>query len=185
VHRNINSINRFLEPFTASHHLSPPFNNILEFRMSAAAGSSPPPPPGGKGPSKDTDHAAPSLKANIPLSGDGKTAQTAMWSSDMFRVLGPKKTYIVDGVGLSPRYRRVTVDEVRDFIRHAYTVLDGETHEVITAAQIPSSPLGNPSMPTATAVPAQLLTVEAQENLIATGSGAVTEAYNAAQVHRK
>jgi hypothetical protein len=103
----------------------------------------------------------------------------------MFRVLGPKKAYIVDGVGLSPRYRRVTVDEARDFIRHAYTVLNGETHEVVTAAQSPSSPLDNTSMPTATAVPAQLLAVEAQENRIATGSGAATETYNAAQVPRK
>jgi hypothetical protein len=61
--------------------------------------------------------------------------------------------------------------------------LDGETYEVVPAAQVPVVSYGNPSMPAPTAVPAQTDAAIAQENLI--GSGAATEAYNAAQVHRK
>jgi hypothetical protein len=93
--------------------------------MSAAAGSfPPPPPPGRKASSKDTGHAASSLKANIPLSGDGKT-----------HVLGCKKTYFADDISLPPGYRRASINEVH-FVQLECTILEAETYEVTPAKQI-------------------------------------------------
>ncbi|KAI4945615.1 hypothetical protein J4E91_007958 [Alternaria rosae] len=157
--------------------------------MSAAAKSSPPPPPpppppGGKSVDKNTSHSTssyPNLK--VPLSGDGSTPQSAAWSGVMFQPPSITKNYVVDGVGLFPRYRRTRVDEARDFARMSYTILDGETYEVIPESQIPAGPLGNPSMPPAAGIVAQMQEIAAHENALATGSGPATDAYNALQAH--
>jgi hypothetical protein len=153
--------------------------------MSSGTGSSPPPPPGNKSMDKNTDIKSAYTNLKVPLSGDGKTPQTATWSGVMFH--GPiiKKTYIVNGIGLEPQYRRTNVDEARDFMRQGYKIMDGETYEPVTQAQIPLGPLGNPSMPASHGIDAQMQEVIAHENAIATGSGAATDAYHAAQVHRR
>ncbi|KAI4626372.1 uncharacterized protein J4E87_004874 [Alternaria ethzedia] len=151
--------------------------------MSAAAGSSPP-PPGGNSNNKGTSHGSssyPNLK--IPLSGDGSTPQKAAWAGIMFQPPGITKNYVVDGVGLFPRYRRTRVEEAREYARLSYTILDGETYEVIPESQIPPGPIGNPSMPPAAGIVAQMQDIVAHENALATGSGAATDAYNALQVH--
>jgi hypothetical protein len=157
-----------------------------ESEMSATAGSSPPPAAfNNKATDKNTGQETasyPNLK--IPLSGGGSTPQTATWSGIMFQPPGIIKNYIVDGVGLYPRYRRTRVDEARDAARLSYTILDGETYEVITESQIPPGPLGNPSLPPGTAVVAQMQEIAAHENALATGSGPATDAYNALQAHR-
>ncbi|KAI4700783.1 hypothetical protein J4E81_003747 [Alternaria sp. BMP 2799] len=152
--------------------------------MSAAAGSPPPPPPGGKSTDKNAGHGTssyPNLK--IPLSGDGSTPQKAAWASIMFQPPGTTKNYIIDGVGLFPRYRRTRVDEAREYARLSYTILDGETYEVIPESQIPPGPIGNPSMTPATGIVAQMQEIVAHENALATGSGPATDAYNALQAH--
>lgn len=161
------------------------FPSQLKEDMSAAAGSSPPPPPPSGNPNKNTGHGSssyPNLK--IPLSGDGSTPQKAAWTSIMFQPPGITKNYVVDGVGLFPRYRRTRVEEARDYARLAYTILDGETYAVVPEAQIPPGPLGNPSMPSAAGIVAQMQEIVAHENALATGLGPATDAYNALQVHR-
>ncbi|KAI4930925.1 uncharacterized protein J4E92_004759 [Alternaria infectoria] len=153
--------------------------------MSAAAGSSPPPPPPGSNSNdKGTGHGSssyPNLK--IPLSGDGSTPQKAAWAGIMFQPPGITKNYVVDGVGLFPRYRRTRVEEAREYARLSYTILDGETYEVIPESHIPPGPISNPSMPAAAGIVAQMQDIVAHENALATGSGAATDAYNALQVH--
>jgi hypothetical protein len=41
-----------------------------------------------------------------------------------------RKKYVVDGLGLFPRYRRTTLVEARSFAQ-IYTILDGETYQVL------------------------------------------------------
>ncbi|KAI4644779.1 uncharacterized protein J4E78_009598 [Alternaria triticimaculans] len=160
-------------------------NPPTQDKMSAAAGSSPPPPPPGSNSNdKGTGHGSssyPNLK--IPLSGDGSTPQKAAWAGIMFQPPGITKNYVVDGVGLFPRYRRTRVEEAREYARLSYTILDGETYEVIPQSQIPPGPIGNPSMPPAAGIVAQMQEIVAHENALATGSGAATDAYNALQAH--
>jgi hypothetical protein len=70
-------------------------------------------------------------------------------------------------------------------MRQGYKILDGETYEPVIQAQIPPGPLGNPSMPASHGIDTQMQEVIAHESTIATGSGAATDAYHAAQVHRR
>jgi hypothetical protein len=153
--------------------------------MSTGTGSSPSPSPGKKSTDKNTDVKNAYTNLKVPLSGDGKTPQTATWSGVMFHGPITKKTYVVNGVGLEPQYRRTNVDEARDCMRQGCNIMDGETYEPVTQTQIPPGPLGNPSMPASHGIDAQMQEVIAHENTIATGSGAATEAYHAAQVHRR
>ncbi|KAK1911505.1 hypothetical protein P3342_012806 [Pyrenophora teres f. teres] len=153
--------------------------------MSAVTSFSPPPPPPPNTKPSDTENSqvsTPTVK--IPASGDGRSPETAVWSGALSSVLEVKETYVVDGIGLQPRYRRTTMDEARDFARLGYMILDGERYEMVAPAQIASGPLSNPSMPAvAAAIEAQMADVITQEGIIATGSGAATDAYNAAQLH--
>ena len=135
---------------------------------------------GGRQPSggsnKGLGHQA---SSSTPPSGDGKTPQTATWASGLDT---GAKTYVVNGIGLFPRYRRVNVDEARGNAQ-VYQILDGDTYHVVT--QLPAGPMANPSMPAATAVAQQEASVIAQENIVATGSGAAAQQYHAAQAHRE
>jgi hypothetical protein len=152
--------------------------------MSATTKTSPP-PPDDQDSKQGTGTSNRKIVFKIPVSGDGNITATSTWSGAIFSAPNAKKTYVVDGVGLSPRYRRTTVDEARGFAQLGYTILDGDTYEVIPESQIPPGPLSNPSMPAAIGIAAQMEQVVSQENAIATGEGPATDAYVAAQVHRE
>jgi hypothetical protein len=145
-----------------------------------ASGSGGRKPSGGdKSSKKDSGHRSTSSSSSIPPSGDGKTAQTATWAPGLAQ---GSKTYVVNGLGLSPRLRRVNVDEARGWAQ-VYEILDGDSYEVV--AQLPVGPMANPSMPAPTAVQQQLATADAHETLIAGGSGPVSQAYHIAQLQRE
>jgi hypothetical protein len=139
-----------------------------------------PPPTGGQDPKKGFGHQV--SNSSIPPSGDGKTPKNAAWSSTLRTTSQTTKTYVVDGLGLVPRYRRTILEEARSFAQ-IYTILDGDTYQVV--AQLPPGPMANPSMPTATGIDQQNVNIAAHENVIATSGGAAAEQYNVAQVHRK
>jgi len=141
-----------------------------------ASGSGGRKPSGGQGSNKGTGHQA---SSSTPPSGDGKTPQTAAWASGLNTAT---KTYVVNGIGLHPRYRRVGLDEARGNAQ-VYEILDGDTYQVVT--QLPPGPMANASMPAASAVAQQVANVVAQENVVATGGGAAAQQYHAAQAHRE
>jgi hypothetical protein len=116
----------------------------------------------------------------IPPSGDGKTAHTAAWSTSLSLAPNTSKTYIVDGLGLFPRYRRTTLLEARSFAQ-VYTILDGDTYQVVD--QLPAGPMANATMPAATAEAEQIAEIGAHENVVAAGNGPAAQQYNATQVH--
>jgi hypothetical protein len=149
--------------------------------MTTAAGGSgsSPSPSGGKN-GKETGHRA----GYIPLSGDGKAPATATWSPALYTSPpGPKNTYVVDGIGLFPRFRRTTLVDARSFAQTGYTILDGDTYQVVT--QLPAGPMVNPSMLIATGVSQHIVQVADAETALAIGTGQASQQYNAAQVHRE
>ncbi|KAF1841985.1 uncharacterized protein K460DRAFT_345404 [Cucurbitaria berberidis CBS 394.84] len=115
-----------------------------------------------------------------PPSGDGRTPATAAWAPAMFSTPGTTKTYVVDGLGTFPRYKRTTVADARSWAQ-VYTILDGDTYQVVT--QLPPGPMANPSMPEAAAIAEQTAAIVAHEHTVATGGGTVAAAYNAQQAH--
>jgi hypothetical protein len=133
-----------------------------------------------QGPKKNTGHQVPS-SSTLP-SGDGKTLQTAAWSPTLSLAPETEKTYIVDGLGLSPRYRRTTLADARMFAQ-VYMVLDGDTYQVIH--QLPAGPMANPTMLTATGIPRQFATIIAHESIVASGSGPASQQYQTMQGHRE
>jgi hypothetical protein len=106
-----------------------------------------------------------------------------MVSSSIYLPTGPKNTYVVDGIGLSPRFRRTTLVDARSFAQTGYTILDGDTYQVVT--QLPTGPMVDPSMPIATGVSQHIAQVADAETALATGTGQASQQYNAAQVHRE
>jgi hypothetical protein len=146
-----------------------------------ASGSGGRKPSGGeKCSKKDSGHQASSSSSSIPPSGNGSTPKTAVWASKSYPA--GTKTYVVNGLGLSPRYRRVAVDEARGWAQ-VYEILDGDSYEVV--AQLPVGPMANPSMPAPAAVNQQMATADAQEALIAQGTGPVSDAYHQNLLQRK
>jgi hypothetical protein len=137
------------------------------------------PPSSGKD-NKDADYHAPSL--SIPLSGNGKTLRTATCSSALFVTKGVQKTYVVDGLGLSPCFCRATFAEAR-IAAHMYTILDGDTYQLV--AQLPTGPMANLTMPAAPSEAIQIAEISNRETVIATAIGPVSNQYNAAQVYRE
>jgi hypothetical protein len=113
-------------------------------------------------------------------SGDGKTPQTAAWSPALSTAFNTSKTYVIDGLGLFPRYRRTILVEARSSAQ-VYTVLDGDTYQVID--QLPAGSMANATMPAASGETEQIAEICAHENLVASGSGPAAEQYNATQVH--
>lgn len=106
--------------------------------------------------------------ASIPPSGDGKSPQIATWSPALALDSNPQKTYVINGLGLSPRYRRTTLVEARSFAQ-IYIILDGDNYE--TVHQLPAGPMINQTMPTATGTAQQVTEIEEQETSISTGTG--------------
>jgi hypothetical protein len=150
---------------------------------STASGSSSRQASGGQDASKYTGHRG-SVKTSIPVSGDGKTPETATWSSALSLVPNTKRTYIVNALGLIPRYRRTTVEETR-MAAQVYEVLDGDTYQVVSEGQLLAGPVANATMPAPISAFQHMDEVVAAENVVANGTGATTEQYNAAQAHRE
>ncbi|KAH3946286.1 hypothetical protein HBH98_056900 [Parastagonospora nodorum] len=117
---------------------------------------------------------------SIPPSGDGKSPQTATWSPALSINYSAQKTYVVNGLGLVPHYRRTTLVEARSFAQ-VYTILDGDTYE--TVHQLPAGPMINPKMPAATSTTQQVTEIEDQETAISTGTGPAADQYNASQAY--
>jgi hypothetical protein len=148
---------------------------------STTSGSGGRQPSGGARIDKDTGHRAP-VKTSIPPSSDGKTPQTAAWSTSLSSAPDNEKTYVVNAIGLIPRFRRTTLVDAR-IAGQVYEVLDGDTYEVVT--QLPAGPMANATMPAPTGAFQHIAEVVAAETTVATGTGAATEQYNAAQAHRE
>ena len=139
------------------------------------------PPPGNQDTSKDTAHRAPN-KTPTPPSGDGKTPGTAAWSTALINAPKSDKTYVVNGLGLIPRYRRTTLQEAR-MADQVYQILDGDTYESVY--QLPAGPMINQTMSNATGTAQQVTEIEEQETAISAGTGPAADQYNASQAYRK
>lgn len=119
-------------------------------------------------PSGSQDNATKSPNHQFPISppppsGNGTTPQTATWSTKSFPP--GTRTYIVDALGLTPRYRRVTLDEARAANQVYPVVLDGST---FLPVQLPAGGnMANSQLPPATGMQQQLATVDEHENVIA------------------
>jgi hypothetical protein len=59
--------------------------------------------------------------------------------------------YVVDGIGLSPRWIRVTLAEARQYANTGYRLLDGRTSEEIDVQTLPAVATVNPAPPDTTA----------------------------------
>jgi hypothetical protein len=138
-------------------------------------------PSSGQAPKKSVVQQSSSSSSSIPLSGDGKTPPKATWSPSLSLAPNTKKTYVVDGLGLVPRFRRTTLIEARSAAQ-SYAVLDGDTYHVVL--NLPPGPMANSTTPTMTDVPQQLAGVVAQENVVAAGSGPAAQQYYTSQAHR-
>jgi hypothetical protein len=156
------------------------FHSYINMSTSTSGSGGQQPPPGNQGASKDTGHR---FSLSIAPSGNGLSPSTAAWSPALFTTSSITETYVVDGVGLSPRFRRTTLAEARSAAQMGYAVLNGQTYQVIQ--QLPAGPMVNPSMPVATGIQQHIGEVVNAENALATGIGQASEQYNAAQVHRK
>jgi hypothetical protein len=128
-----------------------------------------------------TNNTTTTTSTNPPPSGDGTSPETSTWSSALFLAPNTTPTFVVDALGLLPRYRRTTLEEARSAAQ-VYTVLDGNTYQAVQ--QLPAGPMANPSLPAATGEAQQIAEIAEQESVIAASGGDAAEQYNASQVHR-
>jgi len=117
-----------------------------------------------------------------PPPGNGKTLMTPVWTPALHLNPSTRQTYIIDGLGLSPRYFRTTLADAHSWAQ-TYDVYDGSTSQCVL--QLPPSPMANPSMPAASAEADQTAGIVAAEKEIASGWGPVGQQYNAIQIHRR
>jgi hypothetical protein len=134
---------------------------------------------GGQSSSEATGYSSPT---SVPPSGNGKSPQTAAWSSALTLDPNTKKTYVVDGLGLFPRYRRTTLVDARSAAQ-VYTVLNGDTYQAVT--QLPPGPMANPTMPAATGEAAQIAEIGTHETVVASGTAPAAIQYTETQAARK
>ncbi|KAF2033684.1 hypothetical protein EK21DRAFT_58149 [Setomelanomma holmii] len=118
--------------------------------MATATGGSGSSPPGKTNGQKNTGHGVPKLK--IPVSGDGKSLKTAMWSSDLtIAAPGYQRTYVVYQPDQLPKWTRTILSEAHS---HAelYTIYDRDTYKETASNQLPYAPVANPSMVAASGI---------------------------------
>ncbi|KAF2133394.1 hypothetical protein P153DRAFT_272050, partial [Dothidotthia symphoricarpi CBS 119687] len=115
-----------------------------------------------------------------PPPGDGKTLLTPAWAPSLRLNPAMHQTYIVDGLGLLPRYFRTTLVDARSWAQ-LYDIYDGKTYQQVM--QLPPGPMINSTLPTTSTEAQQIAGIVAAENALAADHGAAAQQYNAAQVH--